>query len=89
MPKQEEKFYEEVSELKKYEIYLDLKKKLEENNDPNIFNGVKNKSKILNINTLDNYSLKDIKKIRENLKRSQSFSCYLENEGTQKVLKRD
>lgn len=40
---------------------------LENSTDPNLFDGVKSKEKILNINTLDHYSLNDLKKIRDNL----------------------
>lgn len=58
---------DKVNELKKYDIYLSIRERLEQINDPNIFNGIDNGETLLNINTLDNYSLKEIKQIRQNL----------------------
>lgn len=63
---------DKIKELEKYDIYLEIKKQLENSTDPNLFNGVKNKEEILNINTLDHYSLKDIKRIRDNLTRYEA-----------------
>lgn len=63
----EKKRHEKYSELEKYDIYLAIREKLEEADDIRVFNGVKMSDNVLNINTLDNYSAKDIKKIRENL----------------------
>jgi len=64
-------FKEEVEELEKYSIYLDMKEELEyvleNSNYHDLFNGVKCSEQVLNINTLDNFSLKDIKKISNNL----------------------
>lgn len=45
---------DEIHELKKYNIYLSMKPKLENTTE-------------ININNLDNYSLKDLKKIKNNL----------------------
>lgn len=60
----------EVGELTKYDIYLSMREELEEYiEDPNLFNGIKDKPAKLNINTLDDYSLKDIKTVQKNLKR--------------------
>ena len=71
----EKKRHEEYSELEKYDIYLAIREKLEESDDIRIFNGVKMTDNVLNINTLDNYSAKDMKKIRENLiKLEEDFS---------------
>lgn len=56
---------DEVEELKKYDIYLSIRKRLEASAEL-VFKGVK-MQEALTINTLDNYSLKDIKKIRKNL----------------------
>lgn len=64
---EEKKRYEKYSELEKYDIYLAIREKLEEADDIRVFNGVKMTDNVLNINTLDNYSVKDMKKIRENL----------------------
>lgn len=58
---------DKIKELEKYDIYLAIRKQLENSTDPNLFDGVKSKEKILNINTLDHYSLNDLKKIRDNL----------------------
>ena len=68
----------ELNELKKYSTYLNFKDNFEENcDDPNIFNGVKSKEIELNINTLDNFSLKDIIKINENLNKSKEYKhCF-------------
>lgn len=68
---------EEIKELRKYKLYLSLRDKIAERSfDSNIFNGVKCK-KNLNINTLDSYSLTDLKKIKINLLRSKSFDNLL------------
>lgn len=68
----------ELNELKKYSIYLNFKDNFEENcDDPNIFNGIKSKEKELNINTLDNFLLKDIRKINENLNKSKEYKHYI------------
>lgn len=61
-----------IKELEKYDIYLSNMENIEKNiNNSNLFNGIKRKighlNEEFNINTLDNYSLKDIKKIRDNL----------------------
>ena len=60
----------------------------------NLFNGVKSKEKVLNINTLDNFSLKDMKKIRDNLKKYKEYSSYFEtkednNEFVKKIGKKE
>lgn len=65
---------DEIKELEKYDIYLSIAEKLENITDPNLFNGVTKQEEAFNINTLDNYSLSDIKKIRDNLKRSEKYA---------------
>ncbi len=62
---------DEIKELEKYDIYLQIRTRLENADDSNLFNGIRKRKQEtpLNINTLDNYSLNDIKKIRDNLKR--------------------
>ena len=60
----------EIEELQKYGIYLSIKDELDSCVDYNLFNGVASKAKILNINTLDHFTLKDIKTIKGNLERS-------------------
>ena len=61
------RYNEVVKELVKYDIYLSMRQQLEENKDLNAFNGINNPHGLLNINTLDNYSLKEIKRIQNNL----------------------
>lgn len=64
----------EKKEAQKYKMYLYSRDGIEDNIDnPNLFRGVKNKEKELNINTLDNYSLEDLKTIKSNLKRCQTL----------------
>lgn len=77
---------DEIKELEKYDIYLSIMSKLENATDPNLFNGVKKQEEPLNINTLDNYSLKDIKKIRDNLKRSEKYKSYFEETYSNQTL---
>lgn len=77
---------DEIKELEKYDIYLSIKSKLDNTTDLNLFNGIKTQEKALNINTLDNYSLSDIKKIRDNLKRSEKYSSYFEQTGNNPTL---
>ncbi len=68
---------DEIKELKKYDIYLSIRKTLEKNiTDPNLFKGVKSQQLELNINTLDDYSLSDIKKIQSNLRKIEKYSQY-------------
>ena len=76
----------EIDELKKYRLFLSIKDKLDEKaNDLNLYNGVKNKKK-LNIGTLDDFSLSDLKKIRTNLNRSYAYSLLsVTNEKTKKL----
>lgn len=62
----------ESKDIEKYDIYLKIKPRLDRLNNSNLFNG----GKELNINTLDNFSLEDIKQIKENLKRVEYFSRY-------------
>lgn len=63
---------DKIKELEKYDIYLEIRKQLEKITDSNLFDGVKSKEEVLNINTLDHYSLKDIKRVRDNLRRYES-----------------
>lgn len=77
---------DEIKELEKYDIYLQIRARLENINDPNLFNGVERREASLNINTLDSYSLSDIKKIRNNLNRSEKYSFYLDKDGSNPTL---
>ena len=40
----------------------------------------------LNINTLDGYSLSDMKKIRKKLKRREEYKCYFDKDDSNPVL---
>lgn len=62
----------ESKDIEKYDIYLKIKPRLDRLNNSNLFNGGKEP----NINTLDSFSLEDIKQIKENLKRVEYFSRY-------------
>lgn len=65
----------EIKELEKYDIYLSIKDRLERNiSRPSLFYEVNNKQDVLNINTLDNYSLKDILTIRHNLEEIEQYN---------------
>ena len=77
---------DEIRELEKYDIYLSIRESLEATDDPNIFSGIKKQGMPLNINTLDGYSLSDMKKIRKNLKRREEYKSYFNKDGSSKVL---
>ena len=74
---------EELNELVKYHLYLEYKERLDKEIDNiNLFEGIRGNT-ILNINTLDNYSLDEIKKIIVNLKRCE----YYQTSGYQQIRK--
>ena len=77
-----------IMELEKYDIYLKIKSKLEKIDNPTLFNGIKKSKNItpLNINTLDNYSLSDIKNIRDNLKKYEKYQSYFDSEDNNKTF---
>lgn len=79
---------DEIKELEKYDIYLSIKEELENTIIPNMFSKVKTKNRTLNINTLDNYSLNDIKKIRQNLEVYKTYQAYPESQSNKQLLKR-
>lgn len=68
--------FDELKELEKYSIYLDIKDDIESIDDPNLFNGVEGSNRNLTINTLDSYTIDDIKKIQGNIGRCKKFSSY-------------
>lgn len=70
----------EIDELRKYAIFIKIKDRLEECVDPNLFNGVGEKADVLNINTLDNYTLRDLQIIKENLDRSSKLYSHFDME---------
>ena len=61
-------------EYEKYSIYLKNKDKIESLDERVVFAGIDNDDLELNINTLDLYSLKELKKIRANIKKEETFS---------------
>lgn len=61
-------------EYEKYSIYLNNKDKIESLDERVVFAGIDNDDLELNINTLDLYSLKELKKIRANIKKEETFS---------------
>ena len=69
-------------------LNLSIRERLESINVPNLFNGIKQQEVPLNINTLDNYSLSDMRKIRDNLKRFEKYSSYCEKAGSNPTLTR-
>lgn len=78
---------DEIKELEKYDIYLSIMEKLDNTTNDNLFNGIKNRKVKLNINTLDNYSLKDIKRIKQNLIKFEEYNGVFEEKPKRKLLK--
>lgn len=66
-----------VNEHEKYNIYLNNMEKIINREDyPDILKGVSQENLELNINTLDKYSLKDLKQIRSNIEqREEKVLC--------------
>lgn len=66
-----------VNEHEKYNIYLNNMEKIINREDyPDILKGVSQENLKLNINTLDKYSLKDLKQIRSNIEqREEKVLC--------------
>lgn len=77
---------DEINELKKYDLYLAIKEKLENKNDSNTCNMTEGNLNSLNINTLDNYSLRDIERIRDHLDRDEEWKSFLKKSNKRKVL---
>lgn len=63
-----------------------IRQRLEQTADPNLFNGIERRDMKLNINTLDNYSLSEIKRIRTNLERNTKYSKYLKETDKEPTL---
>lgn len=57
----------QINELEKYKLYLSMRKEIEDNYNKETFDGIKSFDGNFNINTLDDYSLDDVKKIKKNL----------------------
>ncbi len=62
--------HNKITELKKYNLYLSIMKKLEMNENPHLLDGIVEPERELSINTLDSYSLSDIKKLNRRLQQS-------------------
>lgn len=60
-------YNEKLDEFKKYAVYIDLLNKLEKLNENEKNNLLKIENNYININTLDNFSLKEIKKLRNHI----------------------
>ncbi len=78
-------------ELEKYSIYLKIKENIEKNmENPNLYNKVKARE-LLSINSLDNFSLKEIKQIQTNLKSIEKYQSFFEGpiiDGNEKVKRK-
>jgi len=72
---------EEIQELEKYGIYLSIKEALDNCTDENLFNGIRTKVDRIDINTLDNFSLADIKKVKANLRRIELMRPHFPKSG--------
>lgn len=77
---------DEIKELKKYDIYLAIKDKLESKINCDTCNMTDSNLSTLNINTLDNYSLGEIKRIRDNLDKDEKWGQYFNKTNQDKVL---
>lgn len=78
---------EKLNELKKHAIYLDLIDRLEINQNSNDI--LKIEDKDVNINNLDNYSLKEIRRLRDNLKRNINYrDCFAKENNYPEITKK-
>lgn len=73
---------DEIKELEKYEIYLSIRSRLENIKNDNLYNGVEKHKKPLDINSLDSYSLNDLKRIRANLSKCEKYEMLLTKKNT-------
>lgn len=71
------RYFDQIKELEKYDIYLSIREDIKLANKKKLFKGI-NKECNLYINTLDNFSLRDLKKIKKNLKSSIDFGYYID-----------
>lgn len=61
----------QIEELEKYKLYLSMRKEIEDNFNQSTFKDIKFFDGNFNINTLDDYSLDEIKKIKYNLQKNK------------------
>lgn len=78
---------DKIEEVRKYAMYLSIRERLENIYDYNLFNGIKEPKLPLNINTLDNYSLYDIKRISNNLEKCEKYS-FGKNNSNRTIVKK-
>ena len=64
----------EIEELEKYDLYLNLRRKIVGVPNEILFAGIKSDERNININNLDDFSLSDVKRINQNIKRFQKYS---------------
>ena len=64
----------EIEELEKYDLYLNLRRKIVGVPNKILFAGIKSDERNININHLDDFSLSDVKRINQNIKRFQKYS---------------
>ena len=64
----------EIEELEKYDLYLNLRRKIVGVPNKILFAGIKSDERNININNLDDFSLSDVKRINQNIKRFQKCS---------------
>ena len=63
----------EIEELEKYDLYLNLRRKIVGVPNEILFAGIKSDERNININNLDDFSLSDVKRINQNIKRFQKY----------------
>lgn len=61
----------QIEELEKYKLYLSMRKEIEDNFNQETFKGIKFFDGNFNINTLDDYSLSEVKRIKHNLQKNK------------------
>ena len=61
----------QIEELEKYKLYLSMRREIEDNFNQSTFKGIKFFDGNFNINTLDDYSLEEVKKIKHNLQKNK------------------
>lgn len=77
---------DELDEIKKYGIYLDIREKLETyKHDSNLFNKIKGRDSIPTINTLDDWYTDEIVQLRNNLKLCERYECFCKQAGPKKI----
>ena len=59
---------DKIEELDKYDLYLSFMDEISQNyNNPQLLDGINNGQTEININTLDNFSLKEVKQVLDNI----------------------